>query len=132
MSLFLLLCIAIVLSACGEKPKEISAEEGAMIAAQVYYGELSKGNYESFLNGLDGAGEMGDSYRRQLIDGYREFHDRQKRLHGGIAAIEATEGRRDTTLGIVEVLLTVDFADNESEEIVVPMVLRGNQWLMRK
>jgi hypothetical protein len=37
----------------------------------------------------------------------------------------------DSTLNIMQAFLTLYFADSTNEEIVVPMVLQGDTWMLK-
>ena len=104
-----------------------------MVAAQLYYECLAIGQYEAFLNGRYGAADMPADYRQQLIEAYQQFMAQQREQHGSVVSIEATEALFDSTQHPVSpvVLLTIAFADSIREEIAVPMILEGDQWLMR-
>jgi len=126
------LLLAMLLGACtsSDAPQGDSTE-GAKTAARIYYEALANGQYEQFLNGREGAQDMPADYRNQMIECYRQFVKQQCQAHGGIVSVEATEAMADTTLQSVQVMLGISFADNLHEEIVVPMVFDGEQWLMR-
>lgn len=125
------LLLAMFLGACTSAGvPQTDTTEGARIAAKVYYEALANGQYEQFLNGREYAQDMPEDYRRQMVDGCRQFMRQQRQAHGDIVSIEATEAIADTSLHVVQVMLSIGFSDNLHEEIVVPMVFDGEQWLM--
>jgi len=125
------LLLAMFLGACRSAGvPQTDTTEGARIAAKVYYEALANGQYEQFLNGREYAQDMPEDYRRQMVEGYQQFMRQQRQAHGDIVSIEATEAIADTSLHVVQVMLSIGFSDNLHEEIVVPMVFDGEQWLM--
>ena len=80
-----LLFMLFLLVACGG----VTAEEQASLAAKGYYTHLIKGEYELFLEGKQGAGQLPENYRSQLLDGYRQYVAQQETLHHGIREVRA-------------------------------------------
>ena len=120
-----------MVSAC-DRPSDLQrAQEGAMVAAEVYYGYLLHGDYEQFLAGRRGMDSIPESFREQLLTTYRQFMAQQKQFRGGIVSIEASRAVADSTLNRMQVFLLLNYHDGTTEEVVVPMVLNGDQWLMR-
>jgi hypothetical protein len=55
----------------------------------------------------------------------------QQADHGGIVAAEYSRAAIDSTLGVVQVFLLLNYADSTREEIVVPMVEQESVWKMK-
>ena len=108
-----------------------TADELASLAAKGYYTHLIKGEYEQFLEGKQGAGQLPDNYRSQLLDSYRQYMAQQEELHHGIREVRVATARRDTLLNYTEVFLILCFGDSTNEEVVVPMEEHQGQWRMR-
>ena len=130
-ALFLAMTLWLLTACGGEKPQTANSAEGAKVAAKLYYDCLTMGQYEIFLNGRLGAADMPESYRLQLIEAYQQFMSQQRQAHGRVVSTEATGISQDTALHVTNVMLTITFADSLREEIVVPMVHEGDQWLMK-
>ena len=111
---------------------KITPEQQASFAAQGYYRHLAAGECELFLEGVAGSDSLPKDYREQLIVGYRQFVAEQRKAHGGIAAVKASNTVTDTLSGSINVFLLLQYSDSIEEEIVVPMVeQKPGQWRMK-
>jgi len=108
-----------------------TAEELAALAAEGYYHHLTAGEYEQFLQGKAGADSLPESYREQLLVGYKQFMAQQQKEHQGIRNARATNAVKDSTLQLMQVFLMLEYGDSTQEEIVVPMVERDGRWRMK-
>jgi ssDNA-specific exonuclease RecJ len=113
---------------CG---KQLSPEEAAMEAAQKCYQQLFAGDYDSFLAGRADADSLPAGYREQLLTCYKQFRTQQENAHGSMRSITANRAEADTLQKMIEVFLTLSFADSLKEEIVVPMISRDGEWKMK-
>jgi hypothetical protein len=116
-----------VLTAC----TEVTPEEQAMLAAKGYYTHLAAGECDEFIKGKAGADSLPPDYREQLTTACRQFVDRQRQQHGGIATVKASNARTDTLTRYTSVFLILCYGDSTAEEIVVPMVEHNGRWLMK-
>lgn len=121
----------LALSCSGGMTDVERAQEGARVAAEVYYNLLINGDYRQFLEGRAGADSIPESYSEQLVAGYRQFMAEQQREHQGISSLQATRAEMDTTLQVVQVFLQLCYGDSTQEEIVVPMVSYKGVWMMK-
>ena len=112
---------------CSEK----SREQQAMEAAQGYYEALLQGNYEAFLEGRIHTDSIPDSFREQLLTGYKQFVRQQQEAHQGIESFQSTRVVEDSLLQVMQVFMIVSYSDSTNEEIVVPMVEHDGKWLMK-
>ena len=112
---------------CSEK----SREQQAMETAQEYYEALLHGDYEAFLDGRIHMDSIPDSFREQLLVGYKQFVRQQEEAHQGIESILPTHVVEDSLPQLMQVFMTVSYSDSTYEEIVVPMVERDGKWLMK-
>jgi uncharacterized protein YdiU (UPF0061 family) len=124
----LALLLLALLVACS---KELSPTEQAMEAVKENYTNLFDGRYEAFLKGRVGIDSIPDSYREELLTSYKQFVIQQKQAHGGINSFVVTNAKADSTLNIMQVFLTINYADSMKEEIVVPMVEHNGEWKMK-
>ena len=124
----LALLLLALLVACS---KELTPTEQAMEAVKENYTNLFDGRYEAFLKGRVGIDSIPDSYRGELLTSYKQFVIQQKQAHGGINSFVVTNAKADSTLNIMQVFLTINYADSMKEEIVVPMVEHNGEWKMK-
>ena len=80
------------------------------------------------MNGADGYPE---SYRQQLVINAKQYMAGMRTRHSGVSDIVVTRAETDTLGGYTNVFMLITFADSIREEIVVPMVKRGNEWKMK-
>ncbi len=126
------LLAGLLLLGCHKLTPEEAALAAAKTAAKGYYDHLLAGRYEQFLQGRAGTDSLPDSYREQLITGYRQFMAQQTSAHGGISSLRVNDSAYiDSTLHLIQVFLLLQFADSVEEEIVVPMVEDNGRWLMK-
>lgn len=109
----------------------LSPEQQAALAAEGYYRHLLAGEYDQFLEGRAGADSLPDSYREQLLTGYRQFMAQQQEKHDGITAVSVSNVRTDSLDHYTSVFLLLCYGDSTQEEIVVPMVVHNGSWRMK-
>jgi len=122
------LALLFFVAACGDR---LSSEELAALAAEGYYRHLVAGEYEKFLEGRVGADSLPDSYREQLLTGYKQFMAQQQRVHQGIVDVTVSNARTDSLTDYTSVFLLLNYGDSTQEEIIVPMVNHNGRWRMR-
>jgi len=122
------LALLFFVAACGDR---LSSEELAALAAEGYYRHLVAGEYEKFLEGRVGADSLPDSYREQLLTGYKQFMAQQQRVHQGIVDVTVSNARTDSLTDYTSVFLLLCYGDSTQEEIIVPMVNHNGRWRMR-
>ena len=118
---------AFLLGACSGP----SAEELASLAAKGYYEHLLKGEYDRFLEGMNGLDSIPDDYREQLLAGYKQFMHQQEQAHRGIREVRIVNAKTDTIQKYTSVFLVLCFGDSTNEEVVVPMVEHNGRWRMK-
>ena len=106
-------------------------EEMASLAAKGYYEHLLRGEYEHFLNGKAGSDSLPESYREQLLAGYRQFMVQQDKVHHGIRDVRIVSAKTDSLLHYTNVFLVLCFGDSINEQIAVPMVEQNGSWRMK-
>lgn len=109
----------------------MTPEEYASWWAKNYYEALLRGDYKAFLAGKDGADSIPDTYREQLLVGYKQFMIQQEKSHHGINDIRIVTAKRDTTFNYMNVFLMLCFGDSTNEQVSVPMVERNGIWKMK-
>ena len=111
--------------------KPQNPNELAVRAAKVYYDYLIAGNFEAYVDGFYRPDSIPGSYREQLIVNAKQYMAGMKARHSGVSDIAVTRAETDTLGGYTNVFMLITFADSIREEIVVPMVKRGNEWKMK-
>ena len=106
-------------------------EELASLAAKGYYEHLAAGEYEAFVQGMNGTEEAPQDYVHQLRLSVQQCQQRYQDLHKGIQEVRVSSAKADSTLHCTQVFLILCFADSTQEEICVPMVEQNGQWRMR-
>lgn len=110
---------------------EISREQQAMDAADEYYEALLKGDYEAFLEGRIHMDSIPESFREQLLVGYKQFMRQQEEAHQGVEDFVPSRAQEDSLLQVMQVFMVVNYGDSTQEEIVVPMVEQNGKWKMK-
>lgn len=118
---------AIVYSCRNEKTVDFAAAN----QAKAYYDMLVAENYEGFVDGMNIPERIPDSYRQQLVDNARMFMGEQQEAHQGLREVRVVNCINDSADVAAHAFLMLCFADSTIEEVVVPMVKRNGQWLMR-
>ena len=127
-SVLALLLLGGCISNSGE---DSSPEFQASLKAKQCYEALYDGRVETFLNGREHAAEMPQGFRQQLLDGLKQHVREVDREHKGVRGIEVTRAVVDSTLGVTQVFLCINYGDGSLEEIVVPMVGHDKEWHMK-
>lgn len=120
-----------LLAACSGKPSGPDAASLAAQAAKVYYDQLLKGDFGSFVDGRYQPTQMPESLRQQLIANAKMFVAQQEKDHKGIKTVSVTDARADTAKHVANAFLTFSFGDGTKEQVVVPMVEVKDVWYMR-
>lgn len=117
-----------MMAACGgsDKPDFAAAE-----AAKGYYEQLLKGEVDAFVDGMLGGDSLPADYREQMVANARMFVAHQQQLHQGISRIAVQNCLNDSLTPTAQAFLLLTYGDSTSEEIVVPMVKRGEKWCMK-
>lgn len=119
----------LLFGACG--PSGPTPAEMAGQAAKVYYEQLLRGDYASFVDGTYRRDSIPPSYREQLIANAKMFVGQQTDEHGGIKTVRVVSATADTAHHVATVFLGFAYGDSLHEQVAVPMVERGGVWYMR-
>lgn len=126
---FLLMAILLL---CGCSRQGQSPEEQAGVAAKEYYDRLLTGDIDAFLNGKADIDSVPADYRSQMYAACEQYKKELDETHGGVAAITVSNARKDSTQQMMmQAFLLLNFRDSTKEEIIVPMVQRGEVWKLR-
>ena len=107
-------------------PSEVAAR-----AAKAYYDYLIQGKYESYVDGFYRPDSIPGSYREQLVVNAKMYAWQLKEDHRGLVSVDIAGARADTARHSGHAFLVLCFADSTKEEIVVPMVLHKNVWMLK-
>ena len=130
-SLSILIAVALLLAACGEKKKNVDQGKLAAKAAKHYYEQLLKGDYEAFLNNENRTNNLPDNYRKQLLLNLKQFVARQDSVHHGIDSITLGASHFSAKDNTASVFLLFYYGDKTTEQVVVPMVKERGKWILR-
>lgn len=106
-------------------------DDAAARAAKEYYDSLNAGGYEYFATRYQLPERIAPNYKQQLTANARMYIDGMRKEHKGLAEVRVLSCKNDSLSPTAEAYLLLAFADSVSEEIVVPMVKVGDEWLMR-
>ena len=130
-SLSILIAVALLLVACGEKKKNVDQGKLAAKAAKHYYEQLLKGDYEAFLNNENRTNNLPDNYRKQLLLNLKQFVTQQDSVHHGIDSITLGASHFSAKDNTASVFLLFYYGDKTTEQVVVPMVKERGKWILR-
>ena len=130
-SLSILIAVALLLAACGEKKKNVDQGKLAAKAAKHYYEQLLEGDYEAFLNNENRTNNLPDNYRKQLLLNLKQFVAQQDSVHHGIDSITLGASHFSTKNNTASVFLLFCYGDKTTEQVVVPMVKERGKWILR-
>ncbi len=130
-SLSILIAVALLLAACGEKKKNVDQGKLAAKAAKHYYEQLLKGDYEVFLNNENRTNNLPDNYRKQLLLNLKQFVALQDSVHHGIDSITLGASHFSAKDNTASVFLLFYYGDKTTEQVVVPMVKEHGKWILR-
>ena len=130
-SLSILIAVALLLAACGEKKKNVDQGKLAAKAAKHYYEQLLKGDYEAFLNNENRTNNLPDNYRKQLLLNLKQFVAQQDSVHHGIDSITLGASDFSAKNNTASVFLLFCYGDKTTEQVVVPMVKERGKWILR-
>lgn len=120
---------------CGDAKQD----DLALLRAKECYDSLLAGNYGFFIRSTYLPDSIPPSYREQLETNLKMFMARMSDEHHGITAVSPLRCTHDTakvqggkeSVYTANAFLELAFGDSAKEEIVVPMVLHNDSWLMR-
>ena len=130
-SLSILIAVALLLVACGEKKKNVDQGKLAAKAAKHYYEQLLKGDYEAFLNNENRTNNLPDNYRKQLLLNLKQFVAQQDSVHHGIDSITLGASHFSAKDNTASVFLLFYYGDKTTVQVVVPMVKERGKWILR-
>lgn len=122
-------CMVALLGSCSESGQ--GQDRAAALAAKEYYDSLFAGGYACFVANTYRPDSIPASYRQQLEDNAKMLVARLNETHHGVREVQIADCVNDTAAGTANAMLVLCFNDSLNEEIVVPMVMHKDKWLMR-
>ncbi len=121
--------VCLTCTSCGKDGPTM--ETKALMTAKTYYDQLCQGDYDSFVDGALHGDSVPSDYRRQMVLGMKMYMERMQKEHKGLVTVDTLRARKGATMYMVDAYLQLTFADSTREEVVVPMLLKDEQWYMR-
>ena len=133
--IFLFFSSFILFTSCSDQIPEWKAAS----AARDYYELLAQGDAVRFLEHKAGIDTLAADYGEQLLAAVRQYQRDIQQKHGGLQQVRVSDEHyvhdgeqcRDTTLQTTYAFLILCYADSTEEEVMVPMVERDGEWLMK-
>ena len=122
----LFLAVSVILAACSST----TPEEAAAESAKSYYELLIEDDAERFLERKAGIDTLSADYGEQLLEAVRQYQRDIKQKHGGLREVRIADNQSTFNTSQLSTLILC-YADSTQEAIVVPMVERDGQWLMK-
>ena len=122
----LFLAVSVILAACSST----TPEEAAAESAKSYYELLIEDDAERFLERKAGIDTLSADYGEQLLEAVRQYQRDIKQKHGGLREVRIADNQSAFNTSQLSTLILC-YADSTQEAIVVPMVERDGQWLMK-
>lgn len=127
------LLLVVLFGSCKHDEKPVTPpEQIAGNAAVEYYGYLQRGDFASFVDGINYSKPIPKDYREALERNAARFVHEQDSVRGGIKTVKLSKAdlmQNDSTLAAV--YLVLGFGNKTSEEVLVPMVKRNDVWYMK-
>ena len=118
--------IAAIIS-CSQEKHDFAAAN----AAKEYYDMLIDGKFDGFVDGMNYANPIPDSYREQLEMNARMFVNELNEDRKGLREVRVINCVTDSVLPAANAYLMLCFGDSTFEQVVVPMVKRDGRWWMK-
>jgi len=110
----------------------VSREEQAMQAAVDIYHDLLQGRYDNVVAQRADYDHFPKAFRGELTEAVAQSHHRMEHTdHGRISVVKPGHANFDSVGQQMMVFLIIEYADSVAEEILVPMVERDGQWLLK-
>ena len=87
---FFILCSSFFISCSNPTPEEL-----ASLAAKGYYEHLAAGEYDAYLEGVNGVKDAPDDYKSQYRIAAEQYVKRVNQLHQGIKKVEVSSAKTD-------------------------------------
>jgi hypothetical protein len=119
----------LLFAACGKSQIDPSGVMGNV--AKAYYDYLIEGKYDAYVDGFYQPDSIPGSYREQLITNAKMFTGLMNEQHKGLKSVSIASAKADTAHHVGHAFLIMHFGDGTKEEVVVPMVERQGNWMLR-
>ena len=122
---FTFLHFCIFLASCSTPPEQQAAE-----SAKACYELLIDGDAVGFIECKAGTDTLAADYGEQLLAAVRQYLHDVKQKHEGIREVRIAEDQSAFSTSQQSTIILC-YADSTQEAIVVPMVERDGQWVMK-
>ena len=119
------LFFVVLLSACSTTPEQQAAE-----SAKACYELLIEDDAVRFLECKAGIDSLSADYGEQLLEAVRQYQRDIKQKHGGLREVRISDDQSAFNTSQLSTLILC-YTDSTQEAIVVPMVERDGQWVMK-
>ena len=123
--LFFFLFYLLFSAACSTPPEQQAAE-----SAKACYDLLVEDDAVRFLECKTGSDTLAADYGEQLLEAVRQYQRDIRQKHGGLREVRIADDQSAFNTSQLSTLILF-YADSTQEAIVVPMVERDGQWLMK-
>ena len=119
------LFFVVLLAACSTPPEQQAAE-----AAKACYDLLVEDDAVRFLECKAGIDSLSADYGEQLLEAVRQYQRDIQQKHGGLREVRISDDQSAFNTSQLSTLILC-YTDSTQEAIVVPMVERDGQWVMK-
>ena len=123
--LLFFICYLLFSAACSTPPEQQAAE-----SAKACYELLIEDDAVRFLECKVGTDTLPADYGEQLLEAVRQYQRDIKQKHGGLCEVRIADDQSAFETFQLSTLVLC-YTDSTQEAIVVPMVERDGQWLMK-
>jgi hypothetical protein len=118
--------LLILFLSCSSTPPEQQAAE----AAKACYDLLVEDDAVRFLECKAGIDSLSADYGEQLLEAVRQYQRDIQQKHGGLREVRISDDQSAFNTSQLSTLILC-YSDSTQEAIVVPMVERDGQWVMK-
>ena len=125
-----IITVCVVMAAifsCSQEKHDFAAAN----AAKEYYDMLIDGKYDRFVDGMNYANPIPDSYREQLEMNARMFVGEIDGERKGLREVRVINCVNDSVLPAANAYLMLCFGDSTFEQVVAPIVKRDGRRYMK-
>ncbi|MCQ2129641.1 MAG: hypothetical protein MJZ08_09465 [Bacteroidaceae bacterium] len=123
--IYIMVAIGCCFASCG------SNDVTAGSAAVAYYEALIDSDYVAFADGMAGKKDMPKEYHDQFVLLSKAFAEKQNAEHNGLCGVKLKRYNLNKEEDLANVFLELCYSDSTREEVLVPMVLEDDVWLMK-
>ena len=123
--LLFFICYLLFSAACSTPPEQQAAE-----SAKACYELLIEDDAVRFLECKVGTDTLSADYGEQLLEAVRQYQRDIQQKHGGLREVRISDDQSAFETSQLSTLVLC-YTDSTQEAVIVPMVERDGQWLMK-